>query len=238
MDNANYVGLTRQSGLMREMQAVAHNIANISTTGFRKEGVTFAEFVLAPTGSGPSLSMARADVRHISDMQGALTRTGGTFDFAIEGEGYFQIQTPGGLRLTRAGSFTPDAAGNLATPDGHLLLDSGGAPVFAPPDATAITLSPDGTLSANGRPVAQIGLVVPTDPNGLQREAGVMFRADAGVEPVEDGKIAQGFLEASNVSAIAEITRMIEVQRAYELGQTFLDREDERIRGVIQTLGR
>jgi flagellar basal-body rod protein FlgF len=110
--------------------------------------------------------------------------------------------------------------------------------VFAPPDATAITLSPDGTLSANGRPVAQIGLVVPTDPNGLQREAGVMFRADAGVEPVEDGKIAQGFLEASNVSAIAEITRMIEVQRAYELGQTFLDREDERIRGVIQTLGR
>lgn len=238
MDNANYVGLTRQSGLMREMQAIAHNIANISTTGFRKEGITFAEFVVAPRGDGPSLSMAHADVRHISALQGALTRTGGTFDFAIEGEGFFQIQAPGGLRLTRAGSFTPDAAGNLVTPDGYALLDNGGAPVFVPPDAKAVTLAADGTLSADGRPVAQLGLVVPTDPNDLQRETGVLFGAAGGVQPVAEGRMLQGFLENSNVSAIAEITRMIEVQRAYELGQTFLDRDDERIRAVIQTLGR
>lgn len=237
MENAGYVTLTRQSGLMREMQAVAHNIANAATTGFRKEGVIFAEYVVAPRGNGPSLSMARADVRHISDTPGELKRTGGTYDFAIQGEGFFQVETPAGMRLTRAGSFTPDAAGNLVTPDGHPLLDVGGAPVFVPPDAHAITLAADGTLSADGKPVSQLGLMRPADPSSLQREAGVLFRADA-VEPVEDGVMIQGFVEGSNVSAIAEIARMIEVQRAYEMGQTFLDSEDQRIRGTIQTLGR
>lgn len=237
MDNAGYVSLTRQSGLMREMQALAHNIANAATTGFRKEGVIFAEYVVAPDGDGPSLSMARADARYISDAPGPIKRTGGVFDFAIQGGGFFQVDTPDGVRLTRAGSFAPDAGGNLATPDGHPLLDAGGAPVFVPPDARAITLAGDGTLSADGRPVAQLGLMRPADPNSLQREAGVLFRAEA-LEPVEDGQMIQGFVEGSNVSAITEIARMIEVQRAYEMGQTFLDNEDQRIRSVIQTLGR
>lgn len=237
MENAGYVTLTRQSGLMREMQTLANNIANVSTTGFRKEGVIFAEYVVAPDGDGPSLSMARADARHINDMPGELKRTGGTFDFAIEGGGFFQVQTAGGIRLTRAGSFTPDAGGNLASPDGYLLLDAGGAPVFVPPDARAVTLAADGTLSADGRPVAQLGLMRPADPSSLQREAGVLFQGGA-LEPAEDGRMIQGFVESSNVSAITEIARMIEVQRAYEMGQTFLDNEDQRIRGVIQTLGR
>jgi flagellar basal-body rod protein FlgF len=238
MDNAGYVTLTRQSGLMREMQAVAHNIANAATTGFRKEGVIFAEYVVAPDGDGPSLSMARASARHISEAPGVMKQTGGAFDFAIQGAGFFQVETPEGVRLTRAGSFAPDAGGNLATPDGHPLLDAGGAPVFIPPDARAITLAGDGTLSADGQPLAQIGLMRPTDPNSLQRESGALFRSDAGVEPVEDAQMIQGFIEASNVSAITEIARMIEVQRAYEMGQTFLDNEDQRIRSVIQTLGR
>ena len=238
VDNAGYTTLTRQSGLMREMQSVAHNIANMSTTGFRREGVIFSEFVKNLDGEEPSLSMATANTRRIDLTQGALTQTGGTFDLAIQGDGFFLIETPQGPRLSRAGSFTPSAEGELVTPDGNRLLDNGGTPVFVPPDARGIAIAADGTLSADGRPLSQIGLWEPVDPLDLVHEAGTLFKADKGTEPLETGTILQGYLEDSNVDPILEITRMIEVQRAYELGQTFLDREDQRIRGVLQTLGR
>lgn len=236
MDAGLYTTLTRQSGLMREMQVVAHNIANISTTGFRREGVIFSEYVKRMEDA-PSLSMANGDTRHMDLRQAGLSQTGGTFDFAIQGEGFFLIETPQGQSLTRAGSFTPNAEGELVNPDGYRLLDLGGAPIFVPPDAGRIALSADGTLSANGAPLAQIGLWGPGDPLKMTHSGGTIFVSD-NVVPVETATVLQGFVEDSNVNPISEIARMIDVQRAYEMGQNFLEKEDERVRGVIQTLGR
>jgi flagellar basal-body rod protein FlgF len=236
MDSIGYATLTRQSGLMREMEVVAHNIANISTAGFRREGVVFSEHVNRLEGE-PSLSMATASARNVDLSQAGLSTTGGTYDFAIQGEGFFLIETPDGERLTRAGAFTPSDAGELVTPDGYRLLDAGGAPVVVPRGARNVGLGQDGTLSADGVAVARIGLWQPTDPLTLRHVAGTMF-ATGGVEPAETGVMMQGMLEDSNVNPVAEVARMITVQRAYEMGQTFLDREDARIRSVIQTLGR
>jgi flagellar basal-body rod protein FlgF len=236
MDAAGYATLNRQSGLMREMGVIANNIANASTTGFRREGVVFSEFVAA-LDEDPSLSMAHASGRHVDLSQAVTSQTGGKFDFAIQGDGFFLIETPEGERLTRAGSFSPSAEGELVTADGFRLLDAGGAPIFIPPDATAVALASDGTISANGDPIAQLGLWLPTDPLALTHQSGTLFAATE-VEPVEGSTILQGFLEDSNVEPVSEIARMIEVQRAYELGQKFLDAEDQRVRGVIQTLGR
>ncbi len=238
MDNANYTALTRQSGLLSEMRIVANNIANANTTGFRTEGLMFAEHIAALGPDHDSLSMATSTVRDTSLAQGAISSTGGTFDLAIEGDGFFLVQTPNGERLTRAGSFTPNGDGDLVTMEGYPVLDSGGAPVFVPQGVGSIGIAPDGTLSADGQPVGQIGIVVPSDPNGLIREDGVRFEAQGGYEPAIDGRMLQGFLEESNVNPILQVSRMIEVQRAYELGQSFMDKEDERIRGVIQALGR
>lgn len=237
MDNAIYSALTRQSGLLAEMQVVAHNIANMTTAGYRAEGVIFAEHVRALEGEADSLSMAHASGRAISQMQGAFEQTGSPFHMAIEGDGFFLVQTPGGEALTRAGNFVRGDAGELMTPDGHLLLDAGGAPVFVPPDAAGVTLARDGTLSADGQPLTQIGLWRPIDPTDLTRRAGVIFTTQAGVEPVEDGILIQGTVERSNVDPITQIARMIEVQRAYELGQSFLDAEDQRVRDFLRTAG-
>ena len=120
--------------------------------------------------------------------------------------------------------------------DGNRVLDAGGAPVFVPPDARSISISPDGTISADGALVGQIGVVQPTEPADLVREGGVMFRAETGFEPAENARVLQGFVEASNVDPISQLTRMIEIQRAYEMGQSFLDSEDERVRRAMDAM--
>ena len=238
MDNATYTALTRQSGLLREMRAVANNIANASTTGYRSEGVIFSEYIEELGPGAASLSMAAARVRETLPSQGGLATTGGPFDLAIQGDGCFMVQAPGGQRLPRAGSFTPNENGDLVTMEGYPVLDAGGAPVFVPQGTGPVAIAADGTMSADGVPIGQIGIFMPMDMAGMVREDGVRFRADAGTEPALNGKMLQGFLEESNVDPILQVSRMIEVQRAYELGQSFIDKEDERIRGVIKALGR
>ena len=237
--SSGYITLSRQSGLMAEMQSVANNMANMSTTGFRKEGVIFSEVIQSGGGADDSVSMGAARVRQTDDAQGPLKQTGGTFDFAIDGPGFFLLETVGGQRLTRAGAFSTNQNGELVSPDGFRLLDGGGAPVFIPPDARGVSLASDGTLSADGIPITQIGLWEPVDSNDLRRQTGVMFEAPEGVQAaVGDASILQGFVEGANVNPLLEMTRMIEVQRAYELTQSFRDREGQRVSKLIETLGK
>lgn len=233
METAGYAALSRLTGLKREMTVIANNIANANTTGFRQEGIIFSEFIRESDG-GASAAMSAARIRNTSFEQGTLEQTGGMFDMAIEGEGFFLIETPDGQRLTRAGSFSPSNEGTLVTYDGHPVLGNGGAPVFVPPDATDLAIGRDGTISTQGVPIGQIGVVRPLDPIQMVREGGVMFRADAGFEPMEEPRVMQGFVEQSNVNPILQISRMVEVQRAYELGQAFLEREDERVRTALK----
>ncbi|WP_226551522.1 flagellar hook-basal body complex protein [Celeribacter naphthalenivorans] len=238
MDSAGYTTLTRMVGLNRELQAIANNIANVSTTGFRKEGLLFSEHISALGKDEDSLSMANANVRLTNNAQGPLTATGGTYDLAIEGDGFFLIDTPDGQALTRNGAFTTNQQGELTTHDGYQLLDNGGAAIFIPPDAKTVAVAADGTLSADGVPLSQIGLYMPEDPTSMTRNNGVRFYTDGGIVPQEEAVILQGYVENSNVNAITEVARMIEVQHAYTLGQKFSEQEDERIKSVISTLGR
>jgi flagellar basal-body rod protein FlgF len=236
MDASGYVTLSRQSGLLHQMDVIANNIANASTDGFRREGMVFSEYIRS-AGKAPSLSMGYGNARIVDLQQGGMTQTGGAFDLGIEGGGFFMIATPQGQQLTRSGSFTPGPDGTLLTNDGYQVLDGGGSAIFVPPDAGNVAVARDGTVSADGVPLARIGLWQASDPMSLKHQSGTRFSA-SGVEPASDATILQGYLEASNVDPLQEVANMIEVQRAYELGQSFMDREDERARNVIQTLGR
>lgn len=238
MSNTVYTSLTRQSGLMREMQTVANNIANMATTGYRSENLIFSETVKSMGSEHPSISFATAKGQSTELTQGALTRTGGTYDFAIEGDGFFQVLTPAGERLTRNGAFFASPEGELVTAEGYPVLDPGGAPVFIPADAGQLALAADGTLSVNGDPIGQVGVVQPAEGARLTREDGVRFQVEGAIEPVEAPVVFQGFLESSNVDPVTEIARMIQVQRAYEMGQSFLEKEDERLRGIMSLITR
>ncbi|MFC0341515.1 flagellar hook-basal body complex protein [Paracoccus niistensis] len=232
MDNAIYAALTRQAGLMREMRAVANNMANGSTTGFRREGVVFSEHMTALDRQRGTLSMANAQGREVDLTPGALSQTGGKLDLALERDGFFMVQTPQGNRLTRAGAFMMSPEGELVNSDGHRVLDEGQAPLALPPGARSIAVGADGTISADGQPVGRVGVFDQRDRALLRHEGGTLFSAE-GAEPAPEAVVRQGFLEESNVNPVLEIARMIEVQRAYELGQSFLDGEDGRIRAVI-----
>ena len=236
MDASGYVTLSRQSGLLHQMDVIANNIANASTQGFRREGMVFSEYITR-AGEAPSLSMGYGNTRVVDLQQAGMTQTGAPFDLAIEGAGFFMIATPKGQQLTRSGAFTPGPDGTLLTDDGYQVLDGGGSAIFVPPDARNVAVAKDGTVSADGVPLARVGLWQPSDPMSLTHESGTRFSAN-GVQPAEGATILQGYLEDSNVDPLQEIASMIAVQRAYELGQSFMDREDERVRTVIQTLGR
>jgi flagellar basal-body rod protein FlgF len=237
MDNPGYIGLTRIKGLADEMRAVANNIANLSTTGFRAEGLVFAEVLQRGEMDGGALSMAQPRAHFTDDSPGGFAATGGPLDLAIEGPAYFQVETPNGPRLTRAGAFTLTAEGEVVNMQGHRLLTPGGAPLALPPGAANITIARDGTVAADGFPVDEVGLF-DADPETLLREDGVLFRFEGEIGPAAESGVLQGFLEQSNVDPVVEMTRMIEVQRAYELGQSFLEMEDERMRGAVRTIGR
>jgi flagellar basal-body rod protein FlgF len=236
MADAIYTTLGRQAGLLREITAIAQNVANASTTGYRASGLIFSEHVVDRGMGRPSVSIARAGAQLTDLAQGALEPTGGTFDLAIEGEGFFLVDRGGQERLTRAGAFVRSADGTVTTREGDPLLDAGGAPVVVPAGAEALFVAPDGTLSADGAPVAQIAVVLPQEPGRLRRAEGTLFEAPEGHAPAPAPTVVQGYLEASNVDPVLEIARMVAVQNAYALGQSFMETEDQRLRSVTRLL--
>jgi flagellar basal-body rod protein FlgF len=237
MDNAGYVGLSRQAGLSRELTTIANNLANMNTNGFRRESAIFAEYVSALSNGDSSLSVATQSRRFIDTSAGEAAVTNAPLDMAISGDGFFLVEAPSGERLTRDGAFSLNAERELVTAQGFRVLDEGGSAIVIPPGQDDVAVSPDGSISANGQPVARIG-VVTANPAFMVREGNNMFRAETGFEQVADPRVQQGVLEGSNVNAIEEMARLIEVQRAYQASKSFIDDESERISRTIRTLGR
>jgi flagellar basal-body rod protein FlgF len=163
--------------------------------------------------------------------QGGLNFTGGRFDLAIQGDGFFMVETPQGQRLTRAGHFQLSGAGQLIDMQGNAVLGAGGNPINIPEDAGEVTFGADGTISGNGQIIDQVGIVLADGE--LTRDSNSYFSAEGGTVQAQDAKLVQGALEQSNVSPVLEVARMIEVQRAYEAGQALLEREDQRISQLI-----
>lgn len=244
MNDSGYINIARQSGLLKELSMIANNIANISTTGYRREGAVFSEFVKAQNSPqrADGLQSAQDSTSighlgaHFSDFtSGDIKRTGGTFDLAVDGEGFFSVDTPAGPALTRAGNFMIDKDGTLITPSGYAVLDDAGGQIQIPPEASVVAIAGDGTISADGNPVGRIG-VLGAPMENLSRIGDNLWRAEGGAQQVADARVLQGFLEGSNVNPVIEIARMIEVQRSYEAGQKLFDIENDRVSKVITAI--
>ena len=244
MDTALFVAMSRQAVLRREMDIVANNIANVDTAGFKVEGlISETESRSLPAGmdAGPRSVQFVLDKGLARDFgQGAMTSTGAPLDVAIEGDGFFQINTAAGQRYTRDGRFTLDPTGRLVTASGQAVGGDGGAEILIDPKKGPVSIARDGTISQGEERIGKLGVVRFASLAGLSKDGDGLYRNDANIaaEAAPDAVLHQGSVEGSNVNAVLEVTRMIEVTREYEKISKMMDQTAELDRRSIERLGR
>jgi flagellar basal-body rod protein FlgF len=238
VQNGLYVALSAQVALERRLDTIADNVANASTVGFRATGVKFEDVVSGLDTE--SISFASSGDTYMSNIKGPLRETGNPFDFAIQGDAWFGIETPVGSVMTRDGRFTMTDTGELVTIEGYAVLDAGGAPIQLDARNGAPEAGADGTLRQGGQLVAALGLYdFDPGPNFVRfGNSGIVPQGEP--EPVVDRievGVAQGFLEESNVNPVLEMSRLIMVQRAFENTAALIRDTESSYSEAIKTLG-
>ncbi|HYE47439.1 MAG TPA: flagellar basal-body rod protein FlgF [Caulobacter sp.] len=242
MDNTLYISLSRHMTLRREMDIIANNIANADTTGFKVESLMVRTETQAPAHmtDGPgSVKFVLDDGVARDFTQGSLRQTGSDFDLAIEGKGFFQVTTGEGERYTRDGRFTLSPEGKLTTQAGDPVMGEGGEIVLDPAKGP-VTIAADGTVSQAGERVGKVGVFVFDDRSVLAKDQNNLLKNTSNAAPTADtaSRVRQGMLEGSNVNPILQITRMIEVSRAYESVVRTMENTADLSRRAVERLGR
>jgi flagellar basal-body rod protein FlgF len=239
MENPFYVSLSRQTALRRQMDTVANNLANMNTTGFKSEQMTFAQHIenLAVEGGKGYFVSDRATFTNFNE--GALQTTGNPLDVALQGDAYFVVRTATGDAYTRDGRLKIGPDGVLMTSQGLPVLSNIGDEIVVPDDAGQISITSDGTISIrNGEVIGRLRVVTLPIKEYVTRHGDGLFRTDLPVVDSPTAKIVQGMLESSNVNPISELTAMINVQRSYESTSRAIENENDKTRRMIETLGR
>lgn len=237
MENSIYIGLSRQTGLRRQMTQVANNIANMNTTGFKRELMIYQAYEeKIPFAQTNDFVIDKGTA---TDHQpGAMRKTGNTFDLAIEGPGYFQVDDGTGTFYTRNGTFALDEFNQVVTNQGHLVLNAGGEPIYVPRSDEKIIIESDGSVKLGDEVYGRIAVVEFDDMIGLKKVRGTLFKTDELPRPAENSNVQQGLIESSNVNPIAELTTMIEVSRMYEAVKNLISKESEREQDAVKRLAR
>lgn len=254
------IAATGMTAQQLNVEVIANNIANINTTAFKRSRAEFTDLLyqtqrmqgvpnqggqsVIPEGVRQGLGVRAAAIRNLH-LQGGLTLTGNTYDMAIDGRGWFQVDGPNGETLyTRAGAFNKNADGQLVTLDGYAVQPA----IIVPTDATDLTVNESGEIFATvpgqaaPQSLGQLSLANFTNDVGLEPIGGNLYRETlasgtpvAGV-PTDPGfgKIRQKYLEASNVDPVSEITELISAQRAYEMNSKVIQAADS-MAGTVST---
>jgi flagellar basal-body rod protein FlgF len=245
MENALLIGLSRQMSLRREMEIVSNNVANINTTGFKGDTAIFEEHLMPGASADqfhrsdrrPSFVVDRSTWHDMS--QGPTQQTGNPLDVAIDGNAFLVVQTPRGERYTRNGALQMNATGQLVTSEGFQVLGDGGPIQFQANDKE-ILIGRDGSVSVPDGTRGKLRLVKFDAMQRLTKDGGSTFAAPQGVQPQqvlpEERHILQGSLERSNVRGVVEMTRMIEVNRAYSAVATMLQNQGEMRKSAVEKL--
>jgi flagellar basal-body rod protein FlgF len=241
IENAQLISLSRQIALQRRMDVMANNMANINTTGFKGENILFEEYLMpvARHNDFPTLDQPLSYVQDwatVHDMSaGAFMHTGNELDLALNGNGFFAVETPVGERYTRSGAFQLSNTGVLVDLSGNPVMGVGGQFQFGA-EEVGISIAPDGTVSSSAGVKGQLRMVEFANTEELVRSGENLF---AGGTPLaETTTVAmQGYLERSNVSGVAEMADMIRITRSYESISSLTKKQDELRRDAIQRLG-
>jgi flagellar basal-body rod protein FlgG len=258
---ALWIAKTGLDAEQTRMATIANNLANVNTTGFKRDRAVFEDLIYqnvrqvgassTETTELPSGLTVGTGVRTVATQklhtQGNIQQTNNSFDIAIQGAGYFQISHPDGtVAYTRDGSFSLDQDGQIVTANGYALEPS----ISVPANTLSVTIGSDGTVSAlvagNTAPsqIGTINLVQFINPTGLEAIGQNLYRQSAASgDPQEGtpgldglGTLIQGSLESSNVNVVEELVNMIETQRAYEMNSKAISTTDQMLAYVTNQL--
>jgi len=226
MDSGFYAACTALMGRSQALDLIANNLANVSTPGFRAQHDVFRS-LLASSSIFPMSGLNQAvnnysvlGDSHLDLAQGSMEKTGNDLDLAIQGSGFFVVQTAGGQVYTRNGNFHVSPKGKLVTAQGDLVMGATG-----PIDIVGgpVTISPDGTISVNGAVAGQLKVVDFPQGTPLESVGATYYSAPPKTEvPATEASVQQGSLEASNVNPVASAVELVTVQRYAELMQRAL----------------
>ena len=238
MQSSLYVSLSAQVAMERRLNTIANNVANMNTGGFRADEVKFEEIL--SLAAKENVSFASSGQNFISRRTGPMTKTDNPLDVAIQGDGWFAFQGPGGPIYTRDGRFKMNENGDLLTVDGYQVLDAGGAPIALDPMAGSPIVGRDGTVSQGTNQVGAIGVFNLRSESKLTRFGNSGVLSSIPGEVVQDftsSGVQQGFSEGSNVNPVLEMTKMIAVQRSFDSAATTIQESESTFMDAIRTLG-
>lgn len=241
MDNTLLVCLSHQLVKQRAMDVIANNIANVNTSAYRREEAKFDEYVHASKPSqwqkgaqGIGFVVNPGSVRDMTE--GRIEQTGNTLDVAINGNGYFVVQTPRGDRYTRDGHFTLNAEGQITTQSGDIVLSDGGPVTIANEDGDVL-IGPDGTVTGDQGQMARLRVVQFADERAMTKEGNDVYATTQTPQTAEtDFQLQQGMLERSNIEPITEMTNMIDVMRTYQAVSNLITTQESLKRNAIDKL--
>jgi flagellar basal-body rod protein FlgF len=248
MDNALYVGLSRQMTLRRQLDIAANNLANVDTAGFKVERLMVKTDPLSPRGTAAQGLLG--PVKYVLDNgvardfgQGGLERTGDPYDVGIEGDGFFAVQTAAGTRYTRDGRFTVDSQNRLVTKAGDPVVDASGSGVTLDPTMSPPSIGKDGTITQTDQhgQVNKIGKLTAVrfaNLSGLSKEGDNLYSSAETPVAATDAGLRQGMVERSNVQPMLEITSLIDITRAYERVTQMIASNQDLSKSAVERLGR
>ena len=238
MQSNIYVSLSAQMALLKRLESVAHNVANLSTPGYRAERVSFEEMLTRQ--SSQSTSFVSEGRSFVATESGALEKTGNPLDIAVNGDAWLGLESPAGVIYTRDGRFTMSAEGELLSIKGFRLVDVGGNPIQIDANGPPPSIGRVGTVTQAGQVVATIGMFRMPEGTNLRRYENSAVVPDRPAEEELDfnrSSIAQGFIERSNTEPVHEMTRLITLQRTFEAISSAAGDVEEGLSNAIRTLG-
>jgi flagellar basal-body rod protein FlgF len=241
VENSGYIALSRMIAQQRALDVRATNIANTGTPGFKAESVLFSDYLvqqknLATPPGGRTVQMVqdRATIRDTA--QGEVSKTGNPLDLALQGDGFFAVQTSRGERYTRAGRFTLSATGEIVDMSGNAVMGTDSQPMSVPPGTSGVTVANDGSVSTDAGPVGKFRIVQFDDQQSMQAEGNSLFVTTQQPRDVEQPAVMQGMIEGANVQAVTEVTRMMSELREFEFASQFVDAEATREQTAIDRI--
>jgi flagellar basal-body rod protein FlgF len=238
MENSLYIALSRQISLANRMNLVANNIANVNTPGFKSEHMLFVEETVETDAGIEVMSFVNDYGQFTKVDQGPVKLTGNPLDVALEGTGFFAVETATGTKYTRAGNFKLNNENVLVTANGMPVLSDGEDQIEIPEGATSISIGQNGSIMADGSEVGRLMIAEFENIQELNPTGHGLYETEQ--EPFEpenpQTRVVQGSLEMSNVNSILEMTDMIEISRQYQSTQRLMQNEHDRMRSAITKL--